>query len=238
MKNFFVRLSAQQRKTDFEPILDVSSSSIVLLTDGNSRYREGQVTARYQFHGQDQIVGSYTRSSAVGDLNDYNSFYGAIQNPIIRPNQRGPLPWDAPNRWLFWSNLSLPSQVTVFPALDVRTGFPYSVVDEDLNYVGARNQAGRYPTFVSLDAQVTKRFLFKNHHTTLGLKVFNITNHDNPRDFQNNLARQRLRSLLQQRGPHLPRQVHLRVLRLSHDHTTNRSGAEAANRVLGLCAPA
>ena len=188
IKNLFLRVSAQQRKTEFEPILDVTSSSIALLTDGNSRYREGQVTARYQFHGEDQLVGSYTRSSAVGDLNDYNSFYGAIQNPIIRPNQRGPLPWDAPNRWLFWSNLSLPRQITVFPVLDVRTGFPYSIIDEDRNYVGARNQAGRYPTFMSLDGQVTKRFLFKKHPTTVGVKVFNITGHDNPRDFQSNLA--------------------------------------------------
>ena len=188
VKNFFVRLTAQQRKTEFEPILDVASSSIVLATNGNSRYREGQVTTRYQFHGQDQIVGSYTRSSAVGDLNDYNSFYGAIQNPIIRPNQRGPLPWDAPNRWLFWSNISLPSEITVFPVLDVRTGFPYSIIDENRNYVGPRNLAGRYPTFVSLDSQVTKRFLFRGHHTTVGIKVFNITGHDNPRDFQNNLA--------------------------------------------------
>ena len=188
VKNLFVRVSAQQRKTEFEPILDVSSSSIALLTAGNSRYREGEVTARYQFHGHDQIVGSYTRSSAVGDLNDYNSYYGAIQNPIIRPNQRGPLPFDAPNRWLFWSNLSLPRQITVFPVVDVRTGFPYSIIDEDRNFVGARNEAGRYPTFVSLDTQVSKRFLFKNHPTTVGVKVFNITDHDNPRDFQNNSA--------------------------------------------------
>jgi len=188
MKNLFVRVSAQQRKTEFEPILDVTSSSIVLATDGNSRYREGQVTARYQFHGQDQIVGSYTRSSAVGDLNDFNSYYGPIQNPIIRPNQRGPLPWDAPNRWLFWSNISLPKEITVFPLVDVRTGFPYSLIDEDRNDVGPRNQAGRYPTFVSLDTQVTKRFLFRGHRTTVGVKVFNITNHENPRDFQNNLA--------------------------------------------------
>src|SRR4029077_5693507 len=130
----------------------------------------------------------YTRSSAVGDLNDYNSFYGAIQNPIIRPNQHGPLPWDAPHRLLFWSNISLPRQITVFPVLDVRTGFPYSIIDEDRNDVGARDQAGRYPTFVSLDAQVTKRFLFMGHHVTAGVKVFNITDHDNPRDFQNNLA--------------------------------------------------
>jgi len=188
VKNLFVRVSAQQRKTEFEPILDVRSSSIALMTDGNSRYREGEVTARYQFHGEDQIVGSYTRSSAVGDLNDFNSYYGAIQNPIVRPNERGPLPWDAPNRWLFWSNISLPKEVTVFPVVDVRTGFPYSLIDGDRNYVGPRNQVGRYPTFVSFDAQVTKRFLFRGHRTTIGVKVFNITNHDNPRDFQNNLA--------------------------------------------------
>jgi hypothetical protein len=187
VKNLFVRVSAQQRKTSSEPILDVTDSSITLLSDGNSRYREGQVTARYQFHGQDQIVGSYTRSSAVGDLNDFNSYYGAIQNPIIRPNERGPLPWDAPNRWLFWSNISLPKEITVFPLLDVRTGFPYSLIDEDRNDVGARNQAGRYPTFISLDTQMTKRFMFRGHRTTIGVKVFNITNHDNPRDFQNNL---------------------------------------------------
>ena len=75
----------------------------------------------------------------------------------------------------------------MFPLLDVRTGYPYSFIDEDRNDVGPRNQAGRYPTFVSLDTQVTKRFLFRGHRTTVGVKVFNITNHDNPRDFQNNL---------------------------------------------------
>ena len=188
VKNLFIRLSAQQRQTRFEPILDVVGSSIVLESDGTSRYREGQITTRYQFHGQDQIVGSYTRSSAVGDLNDYNSFYGEIQTPEIRPNQRGPLPWDAPNRWLFWSSISLPKQFAVFPVLDVRTGFPYSIIDEEREFVGARNQAGRYPTFVSLDTQVTKRLRVFHHNATIGVKIFNITDHDNPRDFQNNLA--------------------------------------------------
>ena len=54
----------------------------------------------------------------------------------------------------------------MFPLIDVRTGFPYSLIDEDRNFVGARNQAGRYPTFVSLDTQVTTRFLFRGHRTT------------------------------------------------------------------------
>ena len=193
LKNLFVRVGYQQRETDFEPVLNpVTSASgdpvLLLATDGQSRYREGQITARYQFHGADQLIGSYTRSSAVGNLNDFNSYFGNIENPVIRPDARGPLPWDAPNRYLFWSNVSLPRGFTVFPVVDVRTGFPLSVVDENLNFVGARNEAGRFPTFVSLDLQVNKRFRLFRHNATVGLKVFNITNHFNPRDYQGNLA--------------------------------------------------
>jgi hypothetical protein len=192
-RNFFVRVGYQRRDQRFEPVLNpVTSvegvSALMLATDGRSRYREGQMTARYQFHSTDQIVASYTRSSAIGNLNDFNSYFGNIENPVIRPDARGPLPWDAPNRYLFWSNLSLPNGFTVFPVLDVRTGFPLSVMDEDRNFVGPRNEAGRYPTFVSIDLQVSKRLRLFGHDATVGLKVFNITDHFNPRDFQGNLA--------------------------------------------------
>ncbi len=193
LKNFFVRVGYQQRDERFEPVLNPiapagGDAALVLASDGRSRYREGQITARYQFHGADQIVASYTRSSAVGNLNDFNSYFGNIENPVIRPDARGPLPWDAANRYLFWSSISLPRAVTVFPVLDVHTGFPLSVVDENRNFVGPRNEAGRYPTFVSLDMQVSKRFRLFHHNATVGLKVFNITNHFNPRDYQGNLA--------------------------------------------------
>jgi hypothetical protein len=193
IKNFFVRVGYQQRDNRFESVLDPATSAtgapmLLLRSDGRSQYREGQMTARYRFHGTDQIVGSYTRSSAIGNLNDFNSYFGNIENPVIRPDARGPLPWDAPNRYLFWSNLSLPHGFTVFPLLDVRTGFPLSVVDEDRNFVGSRNKAGRYPTFVSLDMQVSKRLRIFRHSATVGVKVFNITDHFNPRDYQGNLA--------------------------------------------------
>jgi hypothetical protein len=193
LKNFFVRVGYQQRQNSFEPVLNpITSASgdpiLLLASKGRTRYREGQITARYGFHGADQVVGSYTRSSAVGNLNDFNSYFGNIENPVIRPDARGPLPWDAPSRYLFWSSISLPRAFTVFPVLDVRTGFPLSVVDENRDFVGARNEAGRYPTFVSLDMQVSKRFRVFQHNATVGLKVFNITNHFNPRDYQGNLA--------------------------------------------------
>jgi hypothetical protein len=197
IKNLYVRVGYRQRENRFEPVVDpVTRASgepvLELRSDGESRYRETQVTTRYQFHGPghdaDQIVASYTRSSAVGNLNDFNSFFGNIENPVIRPDARAPLPWDAPNRYLFWGNVSLPYQFGMFAVLDVRDGFPYSVVDAARDFVGARNEAGRYPTFLSLDTQVTKRFRLFGHKATIGLKVFNITNHFNPRDFQGNLA--------------------------------------------------
>ena len=191
--DLFVRAGYRQRDTRFEPMLDTATSSlgeplVLLRGNGRSRYREAQVTGRLQFHGADQIVASYTRSSAIGDLNDFNSYFGDLQNPIIRADERAPLSWDAPNRWLFWSSVSLPRGFSAFPVLDVRTGFPLSVMDEDRNFVGPRNRAVRFPTFASLDLQVNKRLRVFHHTATIGLKVFNITDHFNPRDYQDNLA--------------------------------------------------
>jgi hypothetical protein len=193
MPNLFLRLGYRQRDNRFEPVVDASMPAegdgvLRLRSDGETRYREGQITARYQFHGADQIVASYTRSSAFGNLNDFNTYFGNIEAPVIRPDERGPLPWDAPNRYLFWANVSLPYEFAVFPVLDVRSGFPLSIVDADRNFVGPRNEAGRFPAFVSLDLQVSKRFRVFDHNATIGLKVFNVTDHFNPRDFQDNLA--------------------------------------------------
>jgi hypothetical protein len=191
IRNLFVRIGYQQRENRFESVLDPTTLAgtqvLQLLSDGRARYREGQITTRYQFHGTDQIVASYTRSSAVGNLNDFNTYFGNIENPVIRADQRAPLPWDAPNRFLIWSHVSLPAGFSVFPLLDVRSGFPLSIVDEDRNFVGARN-GGRFPTFVSLDTQISKRLRLFGHNATIGLKVFNVTNHFNPRDYQGNLA--------------------------------------------------
>ncbi|HEX3702674.1 MAG TPA: carboxypeptidase regulatory-like domain-containing protein [Vicinamibacterales bacterium] len=192
-KNFFVRLGYQQRENRSESVVDVvplpdGGAATALRTDGSSRYREAQATARYQFHGTDQIVGSYTRSSAFGNLNDFNTFFGNIEDPVIRPDARGPQAWDAPNRVLFWSSISLPRGFAVFPVIDIRNGFPLSNVDADRDFVGPRNAVGRYPTFVSLDAQITKKLRLFHHNATIGLKVFNITDHFNPRDYQGNLA--------------------------------------------------
>jgi len=91
--------------------------------------------------------------------------------------------------------LKAPFGLTVSPAIEIRSGFPFSAVNERLDFVGERNQAGRFPTFISIDTQVTKDFTIpkfipklEGKKARVGAAVFNITNHFNPRDVQNNLG--------------------------------------------------
>lgn len=206
-ERLLLRLGYEERQTRrefiIEPILAASGNDLLLLKNaGNSRYREFQVSARYRLQEKHHLFMAYVRSRAVGDLNDFNSYFGNVRNPVIRPNQYSLQPYDAPNRLLFWGDIGLPKQVTATPVIDWRTGFPYSLLDEDQNYAGERNRGGRFPSFFSLDLQVTKylrvpvpdwgvipaKFRGKKYGGRVGIKLFNITNHWNPRDVQSNLA--------------------------------------------------
>jgi hypothetical protein len=135
------------------------------------------------------VNASYVRSRAFGDLNDFNQFFGNNPVAVIQPNERGRLPFDAPNRFLVWGAIAAPKKITVMPVFDVHTGFPYSTENQLREYVGPRN-VERYPRFASLDLQVTREFhlpYFKNKKAKVGFSVFNLLNQFNPRDVQNNL---------------------------------------------------
>ncbi|MCM3873155.1 MAG: carboxypeptidase regulatory-like domain-containing protein [Pyrinomonadaceae bacterium] len=197
LKNLFVRVGYQQRQARREFILNPIESAargiiIGLDNSGSSRYRELEITARYKFRENDEFAASYVRSSSQGELNDFNSYFSNFQNPIIQANERSRLPWDVPNRFLFHGEVHVPYRITLIPVLDIRTGFPYSIIDENRNFVGPRNRAGRFPNFASLDLQILRTVSlpgrFNKYRVELGLKIFNLTNHFNPRDFQNNLA--------------------------------------------------
>jgi hypothetical protein len=77
--------------------------------------------------------------------------------------------------------------------LEVHSGFPLSNTTGDRYFIEPRN-SGRYPTFVSLDAQVMKRVRLFRRHASVGLKVFDITNHFNPREYQGNVGSTRFGS--------------------------------------------
>ena len=163
--------------------------AMVLSSRGRSSYRELQLLAIYNSPRLGYWNASYVWSRARGDLNTVDNFLGDYPAFVVRPNEYGPLPWDTPHRFLVYGQIRMPSDITVSPSLEIRSGFPYSIVNEQLDFVGPRNRAGRFPAFVSLDAQVMKGFrlpFFVRHKARVGVAVFNITNHFNPRDVLNN----------------------------------------------------
>jgi hypothetical protein len=165
-------------------------SGIVLRSAGQATYRALELTARLRLRRNDQFFVSYVRSRARGDLNDFNGYFGDFGVPVIRQNQYSNLPFDVPNRLLAWGTINLPRRITIAPIFEVRSGFPYSVRDAGQNFVGVRNSdQTRFPTFLSLDAEIAKEFqLTKKYGVRLSLRVFNATNHFNPRDVRANTA--------------------------------------------------
>jgi outer membrane receptor for ferrienterochelin and colicin len=189
-----LRLAYEQRNTTRDFIVSPASSGTTGVLDlsstGSDSYREFQVAARYRIASH-LLNASYVRSRAFGDLNDFNQFFGNLAQPVIQPNARGRLSFDAPNRFLLWGTLAAPWKLTLVPVYEIHTGFPYSVENEFHEYVGPRNVA-RFPRFSSFDLQITRSLTLplgeKHLHARVGMGVFNLFNHFDPRDVQNNLA--------------------------------------------------
>jgi hypothetical protein len=197
LEGLWLRIAYEQRNTanDFvvSPVSTGNSGALELSNSGSDSYREFQVAARYKF-GQNLLNASYVRSRAFGDLNDFNQFFGNLAQPVIQPDARGRIPFDAPNRFLFWGTFAGPEKLTISPVFDLHTGFPYSTENELREYVGPRN-VDRFPRFSSFDLQISRPLALRvgerRVHTRVGVGVFNLFNHDNPRDVQNILASSR-----------------------------------------------
>ena len=159
-----------------------------LSSQGRTRSQEFETTLHQRFQQTGELTVSYVRSSTKGDLNDFVSLFGDVRDPIIRANEYGPQAFDVPNRVLAWSVVNLPRAITVSPTIEYRSGFPYTVVDEQQGVVGTRNGGGRYPALFTADLAVTKDVtLLKHRRARVGAQFFNLTGHVNPRDVQNNV---------------------------------------------------
>ncbi len=196
-RNLLFRLGYESRNVHREfyvnPLqLPGGDAQLLLLNSGTQSYREFLVMLRWQAGERSTVHASYVHSRAYGDLNDYNQFFGNFPYPLIRANQYGPLSSDAPDRGLFWGVIGLPKKFDFIPILDVHTGFPFSRLDQNWNFLGPENQAGRFPAFIALDTklQYPVDFKFRGHHIQFraGLTVYNVLNHFNPRDVQQYFA--------------------------------------------------
>ncbi len=183
--------SYSQRLFIVEPLVLPSLGPVTALSNrGRGRYYEFDATVDLRLPRNDTLSASFVQSKAEGDLNDFNSYYGNTPIPLLRPNQFSRLPFDTPSRVIAYGTFNFPWQISISPIFEIRTGFPYSVVNENQNFVGIRNSnTTRFPTFAALDMGISKEFrVWKKYRAKITGKIFNVTDHFNPRDVQNNLA--------------------------------------------------
>ena len=174
-----------------EPELLETVQEVVLNGNGNSRYRQAEVTAKLGWEGGQQLVMSYTRSRAEGSLNGFDTFVGNFPTPLVRQDVYSNLAGDLPNRFLTWGHVKIPFwSLQMQPIVEYRNGFPYTVYDERQNYVGIPNRdATRFPNFFSADARLLRDFRVSSKYTVrLSVTGFNLTNHFNALAIHSNVA--------------------------------------------------
>ncbi len=158
------------------------------------RYDALEFTARRTFAGQYEWVASYTYSRARSNaLVDYS-----LENPIFGNQSGGPLAWDAPHRFLTWGWAPVPAsfgprrlrpllrEISVAYLLEMRSGFPFSVVNQENFLVGPPNQR-RLPSYFNINLHFEKKFRFLHYMWAWRFGLNNLTNHGNPNVVNNNI---------------------------------------------------
>jgi hypothetical protein len=158
------------------------------------RYDALDFTVRRTFAGQYEWLAVYTYSSArTNAVVDYS-----LENPIFSRQSAGPRDWDTPHRFLTWGWAPTPSvagprfvrsvlrEVSVSYLVEARSGFPFSVVNEENFVVGRPNQR-RLPYYFNINLHFEKKFRFLRYLWAWRFGLNNLTNHGNPNVVNNNI---------------------------------------------------
>jgi len=152
----------------------------------SDRFDSFEINLRRVFEKGHMIMGSYIRSRSHSDqVLDLN-----VDNPVFSTQQPGPYAWDAPNRFLSWGFLPLPS-LPLIKRLDFgysteyRTGFPFYVVNNQQQFAtpsGGQTATPyflRFPQYFTLNTHIEKRFHAFGFYWALRGGFDNITGRKN-----------------------------------------------------------
>jgi hypothetical protein len=154
-----------------------------LTNNRRDRYDAIDISLRHTFAGKFEWFGGYTRSSARSNAAvDYS-----LENPIFAPQSPGPYPWDTPNRFHTWGWAPLPNRIlppslrfltrntTAQYLVEYRTGFPFSVVDQEGFMVGLPNSV-RFPDYFNINLHLERQFRALHYLWAWRFGFNNITN--------------------------------------------------------------
>ncbi len=158
------------------------SGNYVLMNTRDDHYYGIQISGRHTFKHSYMLMASYIRSSSTSNqVLDFN-----VDNPVYSPQLPGPYPWDAPNRFLSWGFLPLIKGFDFAYSVEARTGFPFNVVNDQQVLVGEPGSR-RFPTYLSLNVFVEKRFHLFSRYWAIRGGFENVTNRANPYSVNNDI---------------------------------------------------
>ena len=194
--------SVRVRKSTDLPTVMVGSEGgdAVLASTGDSVYREAQISIRQEWRPDVQLFVSYVYATSRVESNDFGSMFTNLDTPLLEPNDTAsPAIADVPHRLRAWSTFGLPYSFVISPAVEWRNGFPYSVQDMYRHYVGGFNTE-RLPVYFAVDLTAFKTVDVFSKKMDLGIQVFNLTNHFNPRDVISVIGSPRFREMTNNLG--------------------------------------
>jgi hypothetical protein len=136
--------------------VDGPAPAILLDSSGRSRYREVDVGLRYRRPLAADLDVSYIRSQTRANLNAFSEFFDLMLRPVVGANAYAPAHADVPHRLFLRGRLMPTARWLVLGVADWRSGLPYAVVDEALEFVGARN-SHRFPSRLRLEIGLERR---------------------------------------------------------------------------------
>jgi hypothetical protein len=150
----------------------------------HDQYDAAQAIVHQALRGRYEWMASYTRSRThSNEVLDPS----LEQTVLLGPNNSGPLPWDAPNRFLSWGYLpTWWKNWAVAYLFEDRTGFPFSIQHDNGQLIGAPD-AYRYPDYFNVNLDLEWRFRLRKYRFAIRGGIDNLTNHRNPTEVNNTL---------------------------------------------------
>jgi len=164
-----------------------SGGTYVLSNLRRDEYDEAAFTVRRSFGDQYEWMASYVRSRAASNA----VLDVGVDQPLQVTDNYGRMPWDVPNRLLTWAYLPFPFLNKKYWALsclaDWRSGFPFSIVDQN-GIVSGAVDSQRYPSTFDLNLYIERRFTLRGYRFALRGGVNNATDHRNPTAVNNTIG--------------------------------------------------
>jgi len=170
-----------------DPVQTGTAGDLRLESEGRSRYFGAEAGVHLSFGERADINVSYTRARARSDLNTLSNYFDTIMWPVLGRNAYAASPADAPNRLLARGRFTPWPKWLVIGIMDWRSGLPYSITNDALDFVGSRNVL-RFPTYFRLEAGIERHVKIFKFQPWIGVRVWNALDSFLPVDVQSNLG--------------------------------------------------